>query len=211
MKPLILFVSIFITESYYVDGTEFVLKDATRILTLEEVKTDLYNYWWYEDGAYISIAKSNVQKVNCFSFREVGRAPKKKSSTIHQRRIRDGSVVYMKDKVPHLRVLHVNSKGRSIEGTIKRNKVKYLNCSVEGDYRKFNFELSMTDPDYRLEFHFFDMKGKRLLTELVDLDMFQVNNKERKKRLLHGFFYLPVTLNPEQVGLIEVLSVPRAD
>jgi len=201
---------LFMQEVHYVDGTTLILTDGTRIMTLEDVKTDLYNYYWYEDGAYISITKSVIKKVDYFSFREFGRAPKLEVKDIHQRRIRDKSVVYKRGNENHLRVLHVNPAGKSVEGLLLQNRVKTLFFTDEQTDRLYSFSLEQVDKNFLMEFHFYNMKGKRVSTAMVDLDMFPVTRAEARKRKMTGFFRLPKEIEPEHIGLIEVVSSKKS-
>jgi len=198
-------------EAYYVDGTELILTDGTRILTLSDVKTDLYNYYWYEDGVYITISKSTIKKVDYFSFRELGRKPKQKMKNIHQRRIRGTSVVYQRGEQSFFKVLHVNNKGKNIEGMLRVNKVVRLGFEPADDEIHFRFQLEMCDPMQMLEFHFYNMKGSRVATALVDLEMFEMTKNDRKQGHLNGFFHISKSIDPEQIGLVEVVSNPKQE
>jgi len=196
----------FMQEHHYVDGMEFLLTDGNRIMTLSEVKTDLYNYFWYEDGAYVTIPKSMILKVDYFTFRELGRAPKLKTKNIHQRRIRGSSVVYQSDGKKKLRVLHVQANGLSIEGMVRFNKVHDLRVVSGESEHMYYFNLELAKPDSLLEFHFYDMRGRAVTTAIVDLEMFPMSKKEKKKHVLSGFFRLSSEYDPESFGLVEVLS-----
>ena len=209
---MILLLSLFfLQEYYYIDGTEFQLSDGTRILTLSDVSTDLYNYYWYEDGAYISISKSIIKKVDFFSIQELGRKPKTRVKNIHERRIRDQPVVFTKDGVKYLRVLHVDPQGKSIEGLLRDNKVVSLSIDETGEENVYHFELELARQDQLMEFHFYNMKGKRIGTAMVDLEMFPVSRKEKKQGRLNGFFKLPRTMNPNEFGLVEATSSKRRE
>lgn len=192
-------------ETYFVDGTTFVLTDGTVIKTLAEIDQDAHTYHWIEDGEPVSLTKSTVERIDYFSFRLLGRAPKKAYKNIHQRRIKGQAIAFQRDGKTHLRVHHVDSAGRSMEGKQLHNLCEPLKIVDETQQPlTIRARLNRVKKESLVEIHFFNFDGKRVFSAHFDLrrDAFEVKDDETVLE-----FQLPTGLDVKHIGLVEVASV----
>lgn len=195
-------------ESYFLDGTEFILTDGTTIRTAQEIDIDAHHYSWREGGEFILIPKAKVRKVNFFSLRVPGRAPKRSYKNIHQRRVNGRPAVYQKGDREYLRFRHVDYRGRSVEGFLAYNIVTEIAVVNDKDSISLAVDLLQVRPDSIIEFHFFGINGKPLLT--LNVDVFDALTKRVRKRDKLDTWQTRVPLTDgfdlHKIGLVEVVS-----
>lgn len=195
-------------EGYFLDGTQFRLKDGSIYKTISEVHEDTRFYSWSDGGYEYVFLKTLVEEKSYFSVYVYGPPPVKLHRTTREKRISGQPVCNFVDKKVHFRVLHVDLVGRSLAGKVSKNVVQKLDADASDpvEVSHFNFEIHLANPDYLVTFSFFDFEGKPVVEKRVDLEPFKI-----KKKKVVGDFWLEQGIDPSQIGLLEVSSIKKSD
>ena len=200
-----MFCFLLFNEYYYLDGVEFHLHDGSIIKTAAEFEEDPYYYTWFEEGVPVTIEKKRVRSIQYFSMKVAGRPPKKPYKNSVQRRITGRPVGFSRDGRFFLPCRHVYPNGRSAEGANIPNYVKEIEQgqAQNGDLWQLEAQFTKTSPGYEVEFRLYSLKGGLLLKTFCQSD--DLAKGKPKKPALFAFF-VPSTMDLQQIGLVEVIN-----
>lgn len=194
------------SEHYYLDGVTFYLVDGTEIRTTATIRENMLEYTWTEGHVEINLPKRDVESMDYFSMRVPGRRPYKTYRNASQRRVSGRSVAYSRDQQTFLRVRHIDFRGRSAEGRSNASQVKELQIMApDGERRAMRASFARVMGNSLLTFRFYDLKGNRLFEKVGRSEEIQA----AKDGPTVFEFTVPASLDPEQVGLVEVITIPR--
>jgi len=193
-------------EYHYVDAVAIYLKSGEVYKTAEEVKEDAVFYSWTEEGLGVFIEKRNVQSFEYFTLRVPGPKPRGAVKTRVQRRISGAPVVYRRDGELYLKRLHVDARGKSMEGRGAPNYVKEIKqaASEQAERHALTAYFSKTNPDYDVVFRFYDKRGRLRAEAFVSGE--ELPKKLRKNRMHEARLAIPAAMALDELGLVEVMS-----
>jgi len=196
-------------EHFYLDGVTFFLKDGTEIRTVAEIRENQLEYVWYEGHVEINLFKRDVASMEYFSMRVKGRRPYKEYKNAAMSRISGRPVAYSRDGQTYLKCRHIDFRGRPAEGRSNASQIKELHVGEPVDgVRTLTAQFARVVKDSLLTIRFYDLKGARLYETHADADALAVDDRGRKPATFQ--FTLPARFDPNQIGLVEVVTVPHA-
>ena len=199
----LLLLTMLVQDHHYLDGVEILMRDGSIIKTISDLREDRFFYTWEEEGTTVSVEKKKVRSIRYFSMLVKGPAPRKKTKTALQRRISGQPIAYQRDGATYLKVMHVDARGRSADGTPVPNRVKELFQSGHTDTdHEMAVDFQKSEAGTLARFRFYSLRGKLLFQTVITID----KSSGKKKKIVQYPFTIPNSIDLKKLGLVEVFS-----